>query len=95
VRTPRLIVCVAILAAFAFVPTAQARPDRDHGHHGHGQHKKKPRTTVKGIVAHQRALQTIADLNGGTRHTETPGYTASVAYVRERMKRAGLKVTVT
>jgi Zn-dependent M28 family amino/carboxypeptidase len=100
VRTSRLIACVAALAAFAFVPSAQARPDRHHhGHHGHGHHghhhKKKPKTTVRGIVAHQRALQTIADMNGGTRHTETPGYTASVAYVRERMKRAGLKVTVT
>ena len=32
--------------------------------------------TVNGILEHQQALQTIADLNGGTRHTRTPGYTA-------------------
>ena len=50
--------------------------------------------TVPGIVEHQRALQNIADMNGGTRHTETPGYTASVAYVRETMKRAGWNVSV-
>jgi Zn-dependent M28 family amino/carboxypeptidase len=95
VRTPRLIACVAMLAAFAFVPAA-AQAGGHHGHHHghHGHHKKKPKSTVRGIVAHQRALQTIADMNGGTRHTETPGYTASVAYVRERMKRAGLKVKV-
>jgi Zn-dependent M28 family amino/carboxypeptidase len=98
VSITRLVACVATLAAFAFVPAA-AQAGGHHGHHGHhhghhGHHKKKPRTTVRGIVAHQRALQTIADLNNGTRHTETPGYTASVAYVRERMKRAGLKVKV-
>ena len=29
--------------------------------------------TVKGITEHQKALQNIADLNGGTRHTRTPG----------------------
>jgi len=75
-------------ATFAFVPAAQA--GHDHGHHG----KKKPRTTVRGIVQHQTALQNIADMAGGTRHTETPGYTASVGYVRERMKKAGLKVKV-
>jgi Zn-dependent M28 family amino/carboxypeptidase len=76
----RLIVCVALLAAFACVPTAQAQ---------------EPVTSVPGIVEHQQALQNIANMNGGTRHTETPGYTASVAYVRERMRRAGLNVTVT
>ena len=47
--------------------------------------------TVDGIVEHQRALQNIADMNGGTRYTKTPGYTASVAYVRETMESAGLE----
>jgi Zn-dependent M28 family amino/carboxypeptidase len=96
VRTTRLVACVAMLAAFAFVPAAQAHRHHDHGHHHHGHHgHKAPQTTVRGIVQHQRALQTIADANAGTRHTETPGYTASVAYVRERMKRAGLNVSIT
>jgi Zn-dependent M28 family amino/carboxypeptidase len=71
-----------LLAAFAFVPAAQAQDS-------------EPFTSVDGIVEHQQALQNIATMSGGTRHTETPGYTASVAYVRERMKRAGLNVTVT
>ena len=57
--------------------------------------KLEAAVTVAGIVEHQRALQNIADVNGGTRHTETPGYTASVAYVRERMERAGLNVSIT
>jgi Zn-dependent M28 family amino/carboxypeptidase len=77
-----------MLATLAVVPAAQAAP---RGHHGKA---KKPRTTVRGIVQHQQGLQNIADMAGGTRNTETPGYTASVAYVRERMKAAGLKVKV-
>ena len=75
--------------------TASAAQAKDHGH-GHGVSSKKLEraVTVRGIVKHQRALQHIADMNGGTRHTKTPGYTASVAYVRERMRRAGLDVEV-
>ena len=45
--------------------------------------------TVKGITQHQKALQTIADLNGGTRYTRTPGYTASAAYVKATLEKAG------
>ena len=81
-------------AALMLVPAsgAQAKP-RHHGHHG-GSAKLEKAVSVRKIVKHQRALQSIADMNGGTRHTETPGFTASVAYVRERMQRAGLKVKV-
>ena len=56
--------------------------------------KLRRAVTVERMLKHERALQRIAHMNGDTRHTETPGYTASVAYVRERMKRAGLKVEV-
>jgi Zn-dependent M28 family amino/carboxypeptidase len=80
VRRPRLLAGVAVLATFALAGAAQAAP---------------PVTSVSGIVEHQTALQNIANMNGGTRHTETPGYTASVAYVRERMRQAGLNVSVT
>ena len=48
--------------------------------------------TVKGITQHQRALQKIADLNNGTRATRTPGYTASAAYVKATLKKAGYDV---
>jgi len=88
VSRARLFACAATLSALVFAPAAQAHP-RHHHHHHHGH---KPKTTVRGIVEHQKALQGIADLNGGTRYTKTPGFTASVAYVRERMRRAGLKV---
>jgi len=45
--------------------------------------------TVAGITEHQKALQEIADLHGGTRYTRTPGYTASAAYVKATLEKAG------
>lgn len=49
--------------------------------------------TVNGILAHERAFQRIANANGGTRASGTPGYDASVAYVVGRLERAGYEVT--
>ena len=40
-----------------------------------------------------RALQRIADENGGTRASGTPGYDASVEYVAEQLRRAGYSRT--
>ncbi len=45
--------------------------------------------TAKGLHAHLAALQRIADENGGTRASGTPGYDASVVYVAEQLRRAG------
>ncbi|MET0939418.1 MAG: PA domain-containing protein, partial [Gaiellaceae bacterium] len=39
-----------------------------------------------------RALERIADRNGGTRAVGTSGYAASVAYVRAQLRRAGYDV---
>ena len=57
---------------------------------------KKLRTavTVNGILEHERAFQRIANTNGGTRASGTPGYDASAKYVAGRLKNAGYKVTV-
>jgi Zn-dependent M28 family amino/carboxypeptidase len=49
--------------------------------------------TVQGIKEHLEALQNIADLNGGTRASGTPGYTASADYVANKLRGAGLSVT--
>jgi Zn-dependent M28 family amino/carboxypeptidase len=49
--------------------------------------------TINGMMAHERALQSIANMNGGTRASGTPGYDASVAYVKGRLERAGYDVT--
>jgi Zn-dependent M28 family amino/carboxypeptidase len=50
--------------------------------------------TVDGVRQHQAALQAIADANGGTRASGTPGYDASVDYVVAQMQEAGYQVTV-
>ena len=42
-----------------------------------------------GIMEHQSAFQAIADMNGGTRASGTPGYDASLAYVKERLDETG------
>ena len=44
-------------------------------------------------MEHQAAFQEIADENGGTRASGTPGYDASADYVEERLERAGYVVT--
>ena len=50
--------------------------------------------TVDGVRQHQAAFQAIADDNGGTRASGTPGYDASVDYVVGKMTAAGYEVTV-
>jgi aminopeptidase Y len=46
------------------------------------------------VRAHQAAFQSIADANGSTRVSGSPGYDASADYVVERMQAAGWNVTV-
>jgi Zn-dependent M28 family amino/carboxypeptidase len=49
--------------------------------------------TLDGIREHQRALQTIANANGGTRASGTPGYDQSAQYVYDRLSAAGYAPT--
>jgi Zn-dependent M28 family amino/carboxypeptidase len=49
--------------------------------------------TVNGILGHERVLQSIANMNGGTRSSGTPGYDASAAYVKRRLEAAGYEVS--
>jgi Zn-dependent M28 family amino/carboxypeptidase len=49
--------------------------------------------TVGGILAHERVFQRIANQNGGTRASGTPGYDASADYVKRRLEAAGYTVT--
>jgi Zn-dependent M28 family amino/carboxypeptidase len=48
--------------------------------------------TVAGVRAHQAALQAIADANGGTRSSGSPGYQESAEYVRDKLLDAGYTV---
>jgi Iap family predicted aminopeptidase len=47
---------------------------------------------ARGLLEHLRALQRIADANGGNRAAGTPGDEASVEYVAERLREAGWRV---
>ncbi|HSP75048.1 MAG TPA: PA domain-containing protein, partial [Cryobacterium sp.] len=49
--------------------------------------------TATGITEHLLALQAIADANGGTRASGTPGYEASAVYVENRLTAAGYTPT--
>ncbi len=49
--------------------------------------------TADGVMEHLAELQAIADANGGTRASGTPGYTASVDYLEELLTDAGYLVT--
>ncbi len=51
------------------------------------------KVTGDGMFAHLRALQTVADSNGGNRATGTPGYDASLDYVVKALKAKGFEVT--
>ena len=45
--------------------------------------------TVAGIMEHEQAFQAIANANGGTRASGTPGYDASLAYVKAQLDATG------
>jgi hypothetical protein len=49
--------------------------------------------TVGGILKHEVEFQDIANANGDTRASGTPGYTASADYVAGKLESAGYKVT--
>ena len=71
--------CCRHLAMLAAAPAAQPQDVDSSGR----------AVTVEGIHEHQKALQGIADLNGGNRYTRTAGYTASAAYVKATLEKAG------
>ncbi len=83
-RTARSVLCATAVAAFACgAPTAAAKPpDVD-------ATRLEQQVTVEGVLEHQQALQEIADLHGGTRHTKTDGYAASAEYVKSTLEAAG------
>ena len=82
-RRTHLAACAAVFAALVAAPSAIAKPpDVD-------STALERAVTVEGILEHQKALQGIADLNGGNRYTRNAGYTASAAYVKATLEKAG------
>ena len=71
-RRAHLAACAAGLAVLcSAAPAAVAKP-RDVN-----SSRLERAVTTQSVRKHQQALQFIADANGGTRYTRTPGYTAS------------------
>jgi Zn-dependent M28 family amino/carboxypeptidase len=88
-RTPPLAAATAAFvtaAALVAIPAQAANPTDTEA--------LRDAVTVDGIMAHEEELQAIADANGDTRASGTPGYRASVDYVEERLDAAGYDVTV-
>jgi Zn-dependent M28 family amino/carboxypeptidase len=84
-RRTHLAACAAVLAMLAAPAGAVAQSDVDSS-------RLEQMVTVEGIHEHQQALQNIADFNGGTRYTRTPGFTASANYVKATLEKAGYDV---
>ncbi|MGL5850256.1 MAG: PA domain-containing protein, partial [Phycicoccus sp.] len=84
---------VALTAAVALVATAAIQQPAGAAVDEVNTAKLRKAVTVNGILGHERAFQRIADANGGTRASGTPGYDASAAYVKQRLQRAGYTVT--
>lgn len=49
--------------------------------------------TINGILRHERALQFIANVNGGTRVSGSPGFEASADYAKRQLEQAGYRVS--
>ena len=82
-RHTHLAACAAGLAMMVAPATAMAKPKDVNSS------RLERAVTTEGIHEHQKALQNIADVNGGTRHTRTPGFTASAAYVKATLEKTG------
>jgi Zn-dependent M28 family amino/carboxypeptidase len=81
-----LALVLALLVAFGVVGVALAAVPTD-------TTALRNAVSVKGIMEHEHEFQKIANLNGGTRVSGTPGYDASAAYVAGKLEAAGYKVT--
>ncbi|RZU66531.1 Zn-dependent M28 family amino/carboxypeptidase [Microterricola gilva] len=89
-----------VLAAVVLVPATPALAGNGNGNNGNGNgnggsstEKLLKAVTVNGILQHERALQRIANNNGGTRASGTSGFDASAAYVSDQLRKAGYTVT--
>lgn len=82
-----------LTVGFAAPATAGGWPGHGGGHGG-GHDRNSSATLRKAVDAksiqfHLRALQRIADANGGNRAAGTPGHEKSAAYIEKLMKLAG------
>ena len=86
-RLIRLLLAMAVLACVAIAPAATTAASDPAA-------QMRKIITVKGMLKHENAFQSIADANGGTRVAGTAGYDQSVDYVVKKLKGAGYKPVV-
>ena len=84
---------LALAAAGATATSAVAAPDVCAKQTNNTINQLLGCVTLGGVREHQAAFQDIADENGGTRVSGSPGYDASAQYVMDRLSTAGWSVT--
>ncbi|HLN76238.1 MAG TPA: M28 family metallopeptidase [Nocardioidaceae bacterium] len=77
------------LGATAFVSLAALPADAGPNHANNTSSKLRAAVTPEGVAEHLKTFDAIADANGGTRASGTPGYAASVDYVKSELEKAG------
>jgi Zn-dependent M28 family amino/carboxypeptidase len=77
----------SLLGSVALAAPAQADPTNN------TVKKLTKAVTLAGVLRHEDAFQRIADANGDTRASGSPGYDASADYVARSLRRAGYLVT--
>ncbi|SDJ28283.1 aminopeptidase Y [Nonomuraea maritima] len=99
-------VAVSPLALTGTASAAPGGPAHEHGkdhHPGKGPGKDHGKDAVRKLVKavsgknvkkHLKALQAIADANGGNRVAGSPGFDASRDYVAKKLRAAGYDVTI-
>jgi Zn-dependent M28 family amino/carboxypeptidase len=86
------VLALALLAALLAVGIASAAPgDEDPPLRASAELRRA--VEPASILLHERRLQRIADANGDTRASGTPGYGASADYVATKLREAGYEVT--
>jgi Zn-dependent M28 family amino/carboxypeptidase len=94
-KAVRLFTIFTVLAlSLAYAPTAMAGTEDCHIRDNNTVRKLLECVTLEGAREHQAALQAIADANGNTRVSGSPGYDLSVEYAEEVFTNAGYNVTV-
>lgn len=91
----RVLTLMAMIAvAFAYAPAATAGSSSCDFRTSDNFKKLLECVTLEGVREHQAALQAIADDNGGTRVSGSPGYNLSKDYVVAKMTEYGYNVSV-
>lgn len=89
-----LIILTMFMGAFAYAPAVLAGPESCDSRVNNTFEKLLECVTLEGAREHQAALQEIADENGGTRVSGSPGFDESVEYAEQVFRDAGYNVTV-